>query len=354
MKKRGKNCLALLLACILTIASVPQTVPIQADEAADTMKISRYDITTLSAGNGNCRIQIDGKEVSSAAPGQRVTIIPEPADTYEPDTVTVTKKNDDSTQITVTDNGFIMPDYPVMVYVTFRKPSCHITLPSGIGYTAASQQSSTAEYGSSYSFTITLDEDHEASEDFSVTSNGNILTPSGTNGTAYTYTFYYITENQTIKVTGVRKKEMAGTKDEAPPEITITLNGTPAGKIENGKTYYGDPVFTVRDDTLETVVVDGKTTKVTDRTYTLTIPADNGLHTILATDRAGNQISYRFYVKEIWLRDGISISGRYSLKPDNSYKLCTGRWKVKGDNTLYEGDRTVYVAEGSDLDFQKQ
>lgn len=431
--------------------------------ASDLLEVPGYDITTSSAGNGNCRIQVDGKETSSAALGQKVTIKPEPADTYELDTITVTKKDDSSTKITVTDHSFIMPGYPVEVHITFRRPSCHITLPSGTGYTAASQQPSTVEYGADHIFTITLDDDHEASEDFSVTANDIALTPTNSEGNKYTYTLYHITEDQTIKVTGVKKKDVSGVKDENPPEITITLNesnfwkdfmhmisfGTffrenkkltisvsdsesgvreqsikyhladqdlfaenkvytsqeieekipswteyrepivlPGDKtyilyakaednngnvsyasttgiiidttapsidhMENGKTYYGDSTFTIKDDYLETVTVDGKTIKATSSTYTLTIQADNKLHTIDAADRAGNPVSYRFYVKETWLRDGISINGLYPLSPDNSYKLCSGKWKVAGDSTIYEGNHTIYVSESSNFNFEKQ
>lgn len=430
---------------------------------SDPIEVLGYDITTSSAGNGNCRIEVQGTEVTSAALGQKVTIKPEPANSYELDTVTVTKKDNSSTQITVTDNSFIMPDYPVLVHVTFRRPSYHITLPAGTGYTAKAQQSGTAEYGSNYIFTITLEDNYEASEDFSVTSNDTVLTPTGKDGSTYTYTLYNIIENQTIKVTGIKLKDLADTKDENPPEIAINLNednvwkdfmhmisfgtffkenkkltisvkdsesGVREGSIkyylanqdlfrenkvytaqeieqkipswteykeavvlpdnktyvlyakaednsgnvsyasttgiiidtiapsiaqmESGKTYYGNSTFTVKDDYLETVVVDGKTIKVSGSTHTLTIPADNSLHTISAADRAGNTVSCNFYVNETWLRDGISMSGLYPLEPDNSYKLCKGKWKVAGDSTIYEGNCTVYVDESSNFDFQKQ
>lgn len=431
--------------------------------ASDPLGVPGYDITTSSAGNGNCRIQVDGREISSAAPGQKVTVKPEPADTYELDAITVTKKDDSSTKITVTDHSFIMPDYPVEVHISFRRPSCHITLPSGTGYTAAAQQPSTVEYGADHTFTITLDDGYEASEDFSVTANDIVLAPTNSEGNKYTYTLYHITKDQTVKVNGVKKKDVSDVKDENPPEITITLDennfwkdfmhritfGTffrenkkltisvsdsesgvreqsikyyladqdlfaenkvypsqeieekipswteykepivlPGGNtyvlyakaednngnvsyasttgiiidttapyidhMENGKTYYGDSSFTVRDDYLETVTVDGKTIKPASNAYTFTIQADNKLHTVDAADRAGNPVSYRFYVNETWLRDGISSNGLYPLSPDNSYKLCSGKWKVAGDSTIYEGNRTIYVSENGNFDFQKQ
>ncbi len=96
---------------------------------SDPLKVIGYDITASSSGNGNCRIQTGGKDVSTAAPGQKITIKPEPADTYELDSITVTRKDDSSTQVSVNDNSFIMPDCPLTVRVTFRMASYHMTLP---------------------------------------------------------------------------------------------------------------------------------------------------------------------------------------------------------------------------------
>lgn len=465
MKKRWKGLLALLLAFMLSVVSVPEAI--QAGESTDL----EYEITTSTTGNGNCRIQVEGKEASFAVSGQTVTIKPEPADTYELDTVSVTKKGS-NIPITVTDNSFIMPHDPVIVHVTFRRPTYHITLPEGTGYHAAAQQPSTAEYGSDYIFTITLEDDYETSEDFSVSSNDALLTPTGKDGNKYTYTLYNILEDQMIKVTGIKKKDITDTQDENPPEITIMLNtnniwkdfmhhisfgtffnesktltvsvkdsesGVKGGSVKyylanqdlftenkvytaqeieqnipfwteyrgavalpDNKTYvlyvkaednsgnvsyasttgividtitpnililtmapsviqvkdericYGDSTFTVQDAYLKTVIADGKTTKVTGSTYTLTIPADNKLHTIQATDQAGNSVSYKFYVYEAWLRDVIAVSGLYSLTPNTSYKLYKGKWKVKGDSTIYEGNCTVYVDESRNFNFQKQ
>lgn len=430
---------------------------------SDPLKVSAYDITTSSAGNGGCRIQIGEKEVSSATPGQKVTVMPEPADTYELDTITVTKKDSSNTQVTVRDNSFIMPDYPVIVHVTFRRASYHITLPSGTGYHAASQQPTTADYGINYIFTVTLEEGYEVSNDFSVTSNNTVLTPTSINGNTYTYTLYHIAENQIIRVSGIKRADVADTQDNNPPEVTIMLNkdtvwkdlkhlvsfntffnknikltisvkdpesgvkeksvryylanrdlftenkvytaqeieqripswteykgavmlpgdktyvlyaraednngnisyasttgiiiDTTAPTVERmkkGKAFYGNSTFTIRDHYLEKVVVDGKSRKVSGSSHTVTIPADNRSHTIFASDRAGNPVSYQFYVNETWMRDGISISGTYSLRPDNSYKLCSGKWKVSGDNTVYEGNRNIYVSKDSNYDFKKQ
>ncbi len=443
----------------LCVASFPDGV----SAISDPLEVPGYDITISSAGNGNCRVLAGEKEISSAAFGQKITVVPEPADTYETDTITVTRKDDSGTPVTVTDRSFIMPDCPVTVYVTFRRPTFHITLPEGTGYQAASQQSSTADYGSNYIFTVTLDNGYEASRDFSVSANDTVLTPSGIDGSKYTYTLYHIRENQAIQVTGIVKTDMAVSGDETPPEITISLDqntfwkdfvhlisfgtffrekksltitaadsgsGVREGSIkyylaerdlftedkvytaqeveeripswtdyrepvllpedkacvlyakaednsgnvsyagttgividttapsidqmENGKIFYGNSTFTIRDSYLETVTVDGRTAKVSGSIHTLTIPADNRAHTIEAADRAGNVVSCRFYVNELWLRDGISISGTYLLKPDTSYKLCSGKWRVAGDNTVYQGNSVFYVSGDSAFDFQKQ
>ena len=55
-----------------------------------------------------------------------------------------------------------------------------------------------------------------------------------------------------------------------------------------------------------------------------------------------------------WVSEGISSEGKYELKPGIPYKLDNGKWKVAGDNTVYEGGSTFYVHESGTYEFQKQ
>ena len=110
--------------------------------------------------------------------------------------------------------------------------------------------------------------------------------------------------------------------------------------------------FTVKDDNLDTVTIDGKKVKSQKGQYA--IQPDNAVHKIVATDLAGNKISYKITVNETWVRDGIEKNGVYSLKKGTAYKLGKGKWKVVGDGTIYKGGTVIYVPDSGDYDFRKQ
>lgn len=57
--------------------------------------------------------------------------------------------------------------------------------------------------------------------------------------------------------------------------------------IANGETHYGDTTFAISDKHLDHVTVDGDPITLTDGKYTIT--ADGKEHTVVATDKAGNE-----------------------------------------------------------------
>lgn len=122
--------------------------------------------------------------------------------------------------------------------------------------------------------------------------------------------------------------------------------------VENGEIYYGDTLIRASDDNLDTVMVDGIAVQLTDGAYT--IAADNQSHTVTATDKAGNQISYELYTFETWVRDGIQTAGTLRLTAGTGYRLGSGKWKVSGDETVYEGGNSFYVAESGSYVFTQQ
>ena len=122
--------------------------------------------------------------------------------------------------------------------------------------------------------------------------------------------------------------------------------------VENGGVYYGDTLIRASDDNLDTVMVDGIAVQLTNGAYT--IAADNQSHTVMATDKAGNQISYELYTFETWVRDGIQTAGTLRLTAGTGYRLGSGKWKVSGDETVYEGGNSFYVAESGSYDFAQQ
>ena len=66
--------------------------------------------------------------------------------------------------------------------------------------------------------------------------------------------------------------------------------------VEDGQNYYGDTTFTVSEEYLDTVTVDGVEVTLTEGSYT--ILADNVIHTIMVTDKAGNCVTYEIGVYE--------------------------------------------------------
>ena len=136
--------------------------------------------------------------------------------------------------------------------------------------------------------------------------------------------------------------------------IVVDTKAPVIADIEDGCTYYGDITFTISDEYLDSILVDQKPVEVKKDTESVTITADNDTHTVQVTDKAGNSVTYTIDVYAKWVSEGISSEGKYELKSGIPYKLDSGKWKVAGDNTVYEGGSTFYVHESGTYEFQKQ
>ena len=122
--------------------------------------------------------------------------------------------------------------------------------------------------------------------------------------------------------------------------LVIDTTAPHAVGIEDGGVYYGDTTFTVYDDEAS-VTVDGKTVTLGDGAYT--IEADNGEHTVIVTDKAGNRTEYTITVYKnytvIYKADGKVIStqtvghGKNAEAPLVPTKSgYTGKWDHDGKN----------------------
>ena len=122
--------------------------------------------------------------------------------------------------------------------------------------------------------------------------------------------------------------------------LVIDTTAPHAVGIEDGGVYYGDTTFTVYDD-VASVTVDGKTVTLVDGAYT--IEADNGEHTVIVTDKAGNRTEYTITVYKnytvIYKADGKVIStqtvghGKNAEAPLVPAKSgYTGKWDHDGKN----------------------
>lgn len=124
--------------------------------------------------------------------------------------------------------------------------------------------------------------------------------------------------------------------------------------IRNGGFYEGDVTFTVSGGNLDIVTVDGWAVNLTDGSYT--IIADDQVHKITALSKVGHEIVCEITVnkKDDTGSSGNTINGIVTLAEGTAYSLGTGKWKVAGDDTVYEGGSTFYVAPAGKYNFQKQ
>ncbi len=111
--------------------------------------------------------------------------------------------------------------------------------------------------------------------------------------------------------------------------------------VEDGKDVYGDATFTVDETYLDTVTLDGEPIEVKDGNYS--VPADNKEHTIVVTDKTGNQVTYKLTVyknyKVSFVVDGKEIEvseigyGKDVTLPEIPKKDgYTAKWDVDGKN----------------------
>lgn len=155
--------------------------------------------------------------------------------------------------------------------------NCTVTLPPApVGYTLTSGSGTTVPYDSIFSFTIVISPGYSKTAAFDVKVNGASVTPY--NGNTYRIP---VRESITITVVGIA--------DITPPAI----NG-----FTNNATVYGDLSFTVSDVLAVSVTVDGNAAAKVGNSYTVT--ADNATHTVVATDAAGNTVSYKVTVYRVY------------------------------------------------------
>ncbi len=111
--------------------------------------------------------------------------------------------------------------------------------------------------------------------------------------------------------------------------------------VEDGKDVYGDATFTVDEGNLDTVTLDGEPIEVKDGKYS--VPADNKEHTIVVTDKTGNQVTYKLTVFKNY-KVSFVVDGKETLTSEVGYGNdtnlpeipakdgYTAKWDVDGKN----------------------
>lgn len=80
-----------------------------------------YNLVTQTATNGSFDLQVGGKSVKTATPGQTVSVVATPDNGYAVESIKVVKVGDASTSVAVSGTSFVMPSYSVTVSATFAK-----------------------------------------------------------------------------------------------------------------------------------------------------------------------------------------------------------------------------------------
>ena len=152
-----------------------------------------------------------------------------------------------------------------------------VTLPQENGYSINYTGNTSIPYNGDFSFTIDFDKGYYSGENFAVKVNGTDI-QSDDNGV---FSITGITEDKQITIEGV----------EYDGEIPV-ING-----IEDGKTYCEETNFTVVDDNLDSVKINGNVAIPDVDGFYIVTPATNS-QTITVADKAGNSLSYTITVND--------------------------------------------------------
>jgi hypothetical protein len=232
-----------------------------------------YTITTDS-GIQNGSISV----VSSAVEGATVNITATPDTGYELDTLTVKDANEQD--VTVTGNTFTMPASNVTVSATFKKVSYNVTTSSGGNGTISVKE--TANYGDTVTITALPSEGY-ALKTLTVTKNdGSTVAASGT-GNSYTFTmpaanvtvsatFAIRPATPTISPSGGAVAYNTRLTITAPEGATVYYtNDGSEPTLSTGTTWNSNIAYNItRNQTFKAIaVVDGVVSNVATETFTL-------------------------------------------------------------------------------------
>lgn len=183
-----------------------------------------------------------------------------------------------------------------------------ITLPQEKGYNINYTGDTNIPYNGDFSFTVDFDKGYYPGENFVIKVNDAEI-QSDNNGN---YVISNISENKKITVEGIEY-------DAKAP----VMNG-----IEDRKTYCGEIMFTVEDDNLSSVTIDGKEV-IPDSDGFYTVASAVNEQTIVATDKAGNNVVYKITVnadhqwsepKWQWSNDGKTATVVFTCENDRTHK----------------------------------
>lgn len=127
--------------------------------------------------------------------------------------------------------------------------------------------------------------------------------------------------------------------------------------ITNGIIFKDQEEFTINDDNLDSVTVNGNPVLVTGGRASFTLLSKGGQETyeVIATDKAGNQITYSIIISAPWRETGIiPIGQKIRLERGTEYSLDEGSWTVSGDDTVYCGGMSFYATSEEEVEFTRK
>lgn len=157
-----------------------------------------------------------------------------------------------------------------------------------------------------------------------------------------TYVLYVKAEGSDGQISYVRSVGIVG--DTQAPKVT---------GVEEGKPCPDGTVFQIEDANLESVTINEQSVELSaDGKYQ--VIANGTSCVIKAKDKAGNETTRSITVLENGTPETgnvISQNGIYQLKAGVKYQLKEGKWKISGDQSVYQGGSDFYVKEDGSYGF---
>ncbi len=145
-------------------------------------------------------------------------------------------------------------------------------------------------------------------------------------------------------------------KDAQRTGAAVDQDGKLTELVDGMSIYASSLSFTILDDHLAKVTVDGKPVEITNHQakILLEVGKRKKSFTVVAEDEAGNTYTYYVTLKAPWMEHRYIPAGSpIPLEAGQSYTFGDGYWIVEGDTTVYSGGMRFYVKNDGDYTFEQ-
>lgn len=134
------------------------------------------------------------------------------------------------------------------------------------------------------------------------------------------------------------------TKDTTKPKIT---------GVKNNETIYKDSVkVEITDENLKEVTVNGEKQNIANNKCVLNLESNGNKekYVIVATDASKNKITTEVTIAAPWTETGvIPADTKVKLYKGNKITFGSGKWKIAGDPTIYNGGIDIYIPNDMEI-----